>query len=103
MKKFILALFAAALITPALSAQVYVKGYVTKNGTYVAPHYRSSPNTTTLDNYSTRGNVNPYTGQVGTRDPYPSTTYTPATTNRPVTTYTPPSAYTPPCYFNCPR
>lgn len=52
------------------SAQVYVDGYTKNNGTYVQPHYRSSPNNTTLDNYSTRGNVNPYTGAIGTRDPY---------------------------------
>jgi hypothetical protein len=32
---------------------------------------RSSPNSTTLDNYSTKGNVNPYTGQPGTKDPEP--------------------------------
>ncbi|MCC6932576.1 MAG: hypothetical protein IT292_04895 [Deltaproteobacteria bacterium] len=42
-----------------------------KNGTYVAPHYRSSPNSTKLDNWSTEGNINPYTGKTGTKDPYP--------------------------------
>jgi hypothetical protein len=72
MKNLMLALTAAALFAPSASAQVHVKGYVTKNGTYVAPYVRSSPNSTTLDNYSTRGNVNPYTGKVGTRDPYSS-------------------------------
>jgi len=44
--------------------------YTRKDGTYVAPHYRSSPNDTKMDNWSTRGNTNPYTGQPGTRDPY---------------------------------
>ena len=58
-----------ALATTAL-AQVHVNGYTRRAGTYVAPHYRSSPNRTTLDNYATRGNVNPYTGQVGTRNPF---------------------------------
>ena len=52
------------------SAQVRVEGYTRKDGTYVAPHYRSSPNDTKMDNWSTRGNTNPYTGQPGTRDPY---------------------------------
>jgi hypothetical protein len=33
-----------------------------------AAHWRSSPNNTTYDNWSTRGNVNPYTGEVGTRN-----------------------------------
>jgi hypothetical protein len=72
MKKFLLALVAASLLGPAASAQVHVKGYTKKDGTYVAPYYRSSPNNTKLDNYSTKGNVNPYTGKVGTKDPYGS-------------------------------
>jgi hypothetical protein len=46
------------------------QGYVTKNGTYVAPSYSTNPNETKLDNYSTKGNINPYTGKAGTVDPY---------------------------------
>ena len=60
----------AILMAGSAAAQTQVDGYFRKDGTYVQPHYRSSPNNTTLDNYSTRGNVNPYTGAVGTRDPY---------------------------------
>jgi len=56
--------------TAALAQDVYVRGYFRSDGTYVQPHYRSAPNSTTLDNWSTRGNVNPYTGKLGTRDPY---------------------------------
>lgn len=56
-------------------ADTYVRGYYKSNGTYVDPHYRSSPNNTTLDNYSTKGNVNPYTGREGTRDPVPNNQY----------------------------
>jgi hypothetical protein len=52
------------------SQDVDVDGYYRSNGTYVNPHYRSAPNNTTLDNYSTKGNYNPYTGAAGTRDPY---------------------------------
>ena len=70
--------FALAFSTAA-SADEYVNGYYRSNGTYVQPHYRSSPNGTTLDNYSTKGNVNPYTGQPGTRNPYPS--YSPSYSN----------------------
>lgn len=80
MRKLVLALIGALMLPTAVSAQVHVKGYVKKDGTYVAPYVRSSPNNTTLDNYSTRGNVNPYTGKVGTRDPYSNpfgSTYTP--------------------------
>ncbi len=52
------------------SADVYVDGYYRSNGTYVQPHYRSDPNGNSFDNWSTRGNINPYTGSRGTRDPY---------------------------------
>ena len=47
----------------------YVQPHVTQQGTYVAPHYQTNPNNTQMDNYGTRGNVNPYTGQMGTRNP----------------------------------
>jgi len=46
---------------------VHVKGYVKKNGTYVAPHDRTAPNATKNDNWSTKGNINPETGKLGTR------------------------------------
>ena len=48
---------------------VSVRGYTTSRGTYVAPHYRTSPNSTRIDNWSTRGNVNPFTGKSGTKSP----------------------------------
>lgn len=44
-----------------------VSGYTNSHGTYVAPHYSTNPNRTQLDNYGTRGNVNPYTGGIGSR------------------------------------
>ena len=47
-----------------------VKGYVRKDGTYVAPSHATNPNSSKMDNWSTRGNVNPYSGKMGTRDPY---------------------------------
>jgi hypothetical protein len=45
----------------------WVNGYFKKDGTYVDGYYRSRPNSTNTDNYSTQGNVNPYTGKSGTR------------------------------------
>ena len=60
---------AIAFPTAAL-ADTYVHGYHRKDGTYVAPHYRSDPDSSRFNNYSTRGNVNPYTGREGTVDPY---------------------------------
>lgn len=44
-----------------------VKGYTSKNGNYVAPHRQTNPNGTRSDNWSTKGNVNPYTGKAGTK------------------------------------
>lgn len=52
MRLFLAAL--ALIFASAAFADTHVKGYYKKNGTYVEPHYRSSPNSTTNDNYSTK-------------------------------------------------
>lgn len=58
-------------VSPALAADSHAKrGYVKKDGTYVAPSRATNPNDTKLDNYSSKGNINPYTGKEGTKDPY---------------------------------
>jgi len=50
---------------------IRVKGYYKPStGTYVQPHYKTSPNKSKLDNYSTKGNINPFTGKKGTVSPY---------------------------------
>jgi hypothetical protein len=46
-----------------------ISPYVNSHGTYVGGSHATNPNNTQMDNYSTRGNVNPYTGAVGTRNP----------------------------------
>ena len=55
-----------------------VKGYTKKDGTYVAPYKKSSPDSTKLNNYGTKGNYNPYTGKEGTVDPYRPTPANPS-------------------------
>jgi hypothetical protein len=68
-----LTLSAMILVLSSLNcvdAQTYVKPYMRKNGTFIEGHYRSRPNSSLYDNFSTRGNVNPYTGQRGTVSPY---------------------------------
>lgn len=45
--------------------------YVTQNGTYVQGHMQTNPDGNPYNNWSTQGNVNPYTGQMGTVNPYP--------------------------------
>ncbi len=49
-------------------SDVYVHSYVRRDGTYVQGHYRTAPNNTTVDNYSHKGNVNPYTGKRGYKE-----------------------------------
>lgn len=66
--KLIIGILLAALTTLAF-ADNYVRGHIRRDGTYVQPHFKSEPNNTNLDNYSTRGNVNPYTGDRGYEQP----------------------------------
>lgn len=69
MKRLII--FAGGLVAvSAFANDVYHQGYYRDNGTYVQPHYQTAPDNTRLNNYSTQGNVNPYTGQPGTVNPY---------------------------------
>lgn len=71
MKKMILGAL-LILLTSIGYAQSYnrVSGYYRSNGTYVEPYYRTSPNNTIRDNWSTYPNVNPFTGRMGTVNPY---------------------------------
>jgi len=45
-----------------------VRGYTKKNGTRVAPHKRTTSDGTDGNNWSTKGNINPYTGKPGTKE-----------------------------------
>ena len=54
----------------AYSHDVSVRGYTRKDGTYVSPYRRTRPDSSLRNNYSTRGNTNPYTGRRGTVSPY---------------------------------
>jgi len=72
MRILMLAAIAAVVVaTPADARNTSVRGYFKRStGTYVAPYHRTSPNRTRVDNWSSRPNVNPYTGKRGTKDPY---------------------------------
>jgi hypothetical protein len=59
---------AARAINP--SAPSYVDPYIRRDGSYVGGHYRSHQNDSTFDNYSSRGNMNPFTGKRGSSDPF---------------------------------
>lgn len=69
--RMILTLVALSVAAPA-SAQGYhaVQGYTRSDGTYVAPHMQTNPDGNIYNNWSTQGNVNPFTGQAGTVNPY---------------------------------
>ena len=72
-KIFAFAATLAALIvsaTIAAAGDTSVRGYYRSNGTYVQPHMRSAPDGNPNNNWSTKGNVNPYMGQPGTKEPY---------------------------------
>ena len=68
--KFFNILLIAMMFSVTAFADTYGRGHYRENGSYVQPHYRTNSNNTRLDNYSTRGNVNPYNGRVGTKDPF---------------------------------
>lgn len=51
MFRSLLCLLLIGFSVAAEARDVRVRGYYRKDGTYVAPHIRSSPNNTTLDNY----------------------------------------------------
>ena len=44
-----------------------IRSYTKKNGTHVQASHATNPNKTQRDNYSTKGNVNPHNGKVGTK------------------------------------
>ena len=74
MKKIMCAILGVILLgfTVGISfaQDVYVHGYYRRDGTYVRPHYRTRPDGNLWNNYSTKGNINPYTGKRGYTDPY---------------------------------
>jgi hypothetical protein len=76
-------ILSAALLLPAIatggSAQraVGVRGHTTRDGVYVPPYVRTAPNETRTDNWSSKPNINPYTGKAGTADPYAPKPYKP--------------------------
>ncbi|MBI5045518.1 MAG: hypothetical protein HZC14_00690 [Candidatus Niyogibacteria bacterium] len=75
MRKLILAVI---LFVGVLSFSAHADARITRvqghfkpsTGSYVAPYYKTTPNKSKFDNFSTKGNYNPYTGKKGTANPY---------------------------------
>lgn len=66
-------LFLVSLLFPASAEArtMSTRGYYKPStGSYVMPYYKTSPNNSRLDNFSTKGNYNPYTGKSGSVNPY---------------------------------
>lgn len=62
---------ASSILAPNTSnngGAVDVHGYFRKDGTYVPSHKRTAPDARSDNNWTTVGNVNPYTGKPGTRN-----------------------------------
>lgn len=71
-----IAIFLCLVAPAAIAGTTHVDGYVRKDGTYVPPHVRTTPDQYKFNNYSSQGNINPYTGQKGTQ-PNELTPYNP--------------------------
>ena len=71
MKKLIFSILfmvaGATVNAQSFGNDVCTNGYFNNSGTYVNGYYKTQPNNTNWDNYSTQGNQNPYTGDYGTR------------------------------------
>lgn len=107
-KLFILIVLFFATALSFAQSQVWVNGYTPSNGTYVQGYYRTAPDYTVNNNWTTLGNVNPHNGKAGTlprSTSYTSTTYTtptyPTTSYNASTNYTTPT-YTTPTYYATP-
>lgn len=72
MKTIMFVCLVALLFTSSIASagSTYIRPYIRNNGTMVQGHYRTTPDSSRLNNWSTRGNVNPYTSKQGTVDPY---------------------------------
>jgi hypothetical protein len=66
---FLLLVSLGLVIAQSNPKHVQVNGYYKDNGTYVQPYFRTAPNSTNRDNFSTKGNVNPYTNKPGWIEP----------------------------------
>lgn len=66
-------IIALSVFSFAEAKVIRVKPYYKPSiGKYIQPHYKTSPNKTKFDNYSTKGNYNPYTGKKGYVSPFKS-------------------------------
>ena len=70
MKLMLISVVVVLSFAATANAAKLTSGYYKKNGTYVAPHYKTAPDSSRYNNFSTKGNTNPYTGKKGYKSPY---------------------------------
>jgi hypothetical protein len=70
MKALIASLILILTVPCFATRAVHVRGSRTRRGQYRHPHYRTAPNRTQRDNWSAKGNINPYTGKRGHHIPH---------------------------------
>ena len=100
MKKLIFAAIMFILsVNSFAQTSTYVNGYTRSNGTYVSGYHRTTPDNTRDNNFSTRGNVNPYNGNIGTK---PGGQNSSAYNNFSTPSYPSTSSYTIPSYNSSP-
>ncbi|MCX6164361.1 MAG: hypothetical protein NTU73_05790 [Ignavibacteriae bacterium] len=46
---------------------IYIKSYIKSNGTFVNGYYKTKPDDSFWNNWSSCGNVNPFTGKIGNK------------------------------------
>lgn len=63
----LIALCALSMGAIAKGGSHSVRGHVTKKGAYVQPHRATNPDKSKANNWSHKGNVNPYTGKKGSK------------------------------------
>ena len=99
MKKlfFLLVFFFATALSFAQS-QVWVNGYTKSNGTYVSGYYRTAPDNTVDNNWTTIGNVNPHTFKAGTLPRSGTSSYVAPISTYNTTSVTPIQVYSTPIY-----
>lgn len=63
----VLTILSTVSISVFATEQTRVRGYTKKDGTYVPSYERTKPDGSKTNNFSTKGNTNPYTGKEGTK------------------------------------
>ena|SRR5712692_5936775 len=69
MKTIILSIVALAFLNVSQANADSVRGYIQRDGTYVAPHQRTSPDHNPYNNYNFPGNYNPNSGRTTPGNP----------------------------------